>query len=99
MAEVLHRFDHRGHVVVILNDNRPGALGQYGTTFGKHGVNIADMVFSRKKRSGLALVGINLDQAPTDEVMQEIRALEMVENAWYLKLPDLPLDDRDEPLS
>ncbi len=85
-----------GHVVVILNDDRPGALGQYGTTFGKHGVNIADMTFSRKKRSGLALVGINLDQEPTAAVMEEIRGLEMVEDAWYLKLPELPLDDNEE---
>lgn len=87
-----------GHVVVILNDDRPGALGQYGTTFGKHKINIADMTFSRKKRSGLAMVGINLDQAATNAVMDEIRGLEMVENAWYLQLPELPVDDREEPL-
>ena len=85
-----------GHVVVILNDDRPGALGQYGTTFGKHKINIADMTFSRKKRSGLAMVGLNLDQAAPKDVMDEIRALEMVEDAWYLHLPELPSENEDE---
>jgi D-3-phosphoglycerate dehydrogenase len=82
-----------GHVVVILNDDRPGALGQYGTVFGRHDINIADMTFSRKVRSGLALVGLNLDQEPSAEVMDEIRSLEMVEEAWYLELPELAEDE------
>jgi D-3-phosphoglycerate dehydrogenase len=77
-----------GNVVVILNEDKPGALGQYGTTFGDEGVNIADLTFSRKK-SGLALVGLNLDQEPTDAVMEKIRSLPMVKDAWYLKLPEL----------
>ncbi len=85
-----------GHVVVILNDDRPGALGQYGMTFGKHNINIADLTFSRKKRSGLAMVGLNLDEAATKDVMDEIRALEMVEDAWYIHLPELPPDSEEE---
>jgi D-3-phosphoglycerate dehydrogenase len=82
-----------GHCVIILNEDKPGALGQYGSTFGKHDINIADMTFSRKKRSGLALVGLNLDEAPTDAVMEEIRGLDMVEQAWAVKLPELEVDD------
>ncbi len=85
-----------GHVVVIHNDDQPGALGQYGSVFGKHGINIADMTFSRKKRSGLAMVGINLDEAPSDTVMDEIRAMDLVENAWSLDLPSLPADEAGE---
>ncbi len=85
-----------GHGVVILNDDRPGALGQYGMTFGKHDINIADLTFSRKKRSGLAMVGLNLDEAATKDVMDEIRALEMVEDAWYIHLPELPPDSEEE---
>jgi D-3-phosphoglycerate dehydrogenase len=79
-----------GHVVIIQNQDRPGVVGRYGTIFGDNGINIADMTFSRKKRLGLAVVGINLDEPPTDEIMAEIRALEFVNEAWYLKLPMLP---------
>ncbi|HNX26890.1 MAG TPA: phosphoglycerate dehydrogenase [Phycisphaerae bacterium] len=81
-----------GNVVIILNDDRPGALGQYGSVFGKHGINIADLTFSRKKRSGLALVGLNLDQEPANEVMTEVRSMDMVKEAWSLKLPELPFE-------
>ena len=85
-----------GHVVIILNDDRPGALGQYGSTFGKHKINIADMTFSRKKRSGMAMVGLNLDQTASKEVMEEIHKLDMVEDAWYLELPELEVEEDEE---
>ena len=85
-----------GYCLVIVNDDKPGALGQYGSIFGKHGINIADLTFSRKKRSGLALVGLNLDQPATAEVLKEIRDQPQVEDAWYLELPplaDAPMDE------
>ncbi len=82
-----------GHVVIILNEDLPGVLGRYGSVFGKNKINIADLTFSRKKKSGLAVVGINLDQAPTDEVMKEIRSQEGVKEAHYLNLPELPPEE------
>ena len=85
-----------GHVVIILNDDKPGVVGAYGTVFGRNNLNIADMTFSRKKKSGLAVVGINLDQAPTEAVMAEVRKLDFVEAAYYLKLPELPAEESDE---
>jgi len=85
-----------GHVVVIVNKDKPGVLGSYGTVFGNNNINIADMTFSRKMRSGLAVVGINLDQAPSEQVMQEIRDLEFVEQVWYMKLPELPTEEHEE---
>src|SRR5690606_33138122 len=79
-----------GHVVIIVNEDLPAVLGRYGSVFGKNKINIAYLTFSRKKKSGLAVVGINLDQAPTDEVMKEIRSQEGVKEAHYLNLPELP---------
>jgi len=71
-------------------------LGHYGTIFGKNDINIADLTFSRKKRSGTAVVGINLDEQPCEKVMQEICDLEFVQTAYYMKLPELLLDDEEE---
>ena len=85
-----------GHVVIIVNVDRPGVLGQYGTIFGRNNINIADMTFSRKMRSGLAVVGINLDQEPSKQVMQQIRELEFVRQAWYMHLPELPPEEHEE---
>ncbi|MHC4982496.1 MAG: phosphoglycerate dehydrogenase [Planctomycetota bacterium] len=84
-----------GHVVVIVNQDKPGVLGRYGTIFGKNNINIADMTFSRKMRSGLAVVGINLDQEPSGDVMKQIRNLEFVEQAWYVRLPELPQEEQE----
>jgi D-3-phosphoglycerate dehydrogenase len=85
-----------GNVVVILNLDRPGVLGRYGSVFGNNSINIADLTFSRKKKSGLAVVGINLDQPAADKVMDEIRAQEGVKEAYYLQLPELPREEIEE---
>ncbi|MBS3733842.1 MAG: phosphoglycerate dehydrogenase [Phycisphaerae bacterium] len=85
-----------GHVVVIANEDKPGVLGRYGSIFGANNINIADMTFSRKRKLGLAVVGINLDQAPGDKVMKEIRDLDFVNEAYYMKLAELPPYEHDE---
>ena len=85
-----------GHVVIIINDDRPGVLGRYGTVFGNNNINIADLTFSRKMKSGLALVGINLDQVPSEKVMREVRDFELVKSAWYLHLPELPQEANED---
>ena len=85
-----------GDIVIILNEDKPGVVGRYGTIFGKNHINIADMTFSRKRKLGMALVGLTLDDPPTDEVMDEISGIDFVESAYYLKLPSLPLEERDD---
>jgi D-3-phosphoglycerate dehydrogenase len=85
-----------GHVVVIHNEDKPGVVGSYGSLFGKNSINIADMTFSRKRKSGLAVVGINLDQAPSQALMEELRNLNFVKAAYYLNLPELPMEEQDE---
>ena len=85
-----------GHVVVIANEDKPGVLGRYGSIFGANSINIADMTFSRKEKLGLAVVGINLDQEPGEAVMDEIRNLEFVSEAYYMRLPELPPYEQEE---
>ncbi len=85
-----------GHVVIIINDDRPGVVGSYGSVMGDNGLNIADMTFSRKIKSGLALVGMNLDQPPSEKVLDAVRGLEFVKNAWYVSLPLLPVEEHEE---
>ncbi|MFA6135395.1 MAG: phosphoglycerate dehydrogenase [Phycisphaerae bacterium] len=85
-----------GHVVIIVNEDRPGVVGRYGSIFGNNKVNIADMTFSRKKKSGLALVGINLDQPATDAVIEEVRKQDGVHEAYYIRLPELITEEKEE---
>lgn len=85
-----------GPVLVIFNEDKPGVVGRYGSLLGNNNINIADMTFSRKKKSGLAVVGINLDQDISDTLMKEVRGLQYVKDAYYLRLPDLPMEDITE---
>jgi len=85
-----------GDIVIILNEDKPGVVGQYGSIFGANDINIADMTFSRKLWSGMAMVGINLDQPPCEKVVQEVRDLQFVRSAHSLSLPELPPEDRAE---
>ncbi len=85
-----------GDIAVIFNEDKPGVMGHYGGIFGSNDINIADLTFSRKKKSGMAVVGVNLDQQPSDAIMDEIRGLEFVTAAYSLSLPVLPLEESDD---
>jgi len=82
-----------GHVAILLNEDRPGVIGRYGTVLGEAGVNIADMTVARMT-GGMAAVGLNLDAAPSREVMGKILAIDFVTEAHVLHLPPLEADDR-----
>ncbi len=85
-----------GPIVIILNDDKPGVVGRYGMLFGGNDINIADMTFSRKMKLKMAMVGINLDQAPPEAVINDIRNIDFVRAAHYISLPELPSGEKDE---
>jgi len=78
-----------GHVAIFFNEDTPGVIGLYGTIFGQAGINIADMTVARKPH-GAAAVGLNLDEAPSEAVMDQIRAIDFVTEAHVLDLPPWP---------
>ena len=82
-----------GHIVVVFHDrDMPGIVGKVGSVLGQRKLNIADMSFSRKK-SGKTILGINLDEQPPEEVLDEIRSLEHVDGVYALDLPPLPPEE------
>jgi len=83
-----------GHVAILFNEDRPGVIGRYGTVLGEAKINIADMTVARM-RSGMAAVGLNLDAAPPQDVIDRILVIDFVTEAHVLHLPPLPgADDR-----
>jgi D-3-phosphoglycerate dehydrogenase len=62
-----------GVVFIMRNTDRPGIVGWIGTVMGKHGINIASMSLGRDKAGGQALTVLNLDSAPSDDVLAEIK--------------------------
>jgi D-3-phosphoglycerate dehydrogenase / 2-oxoglutarate reductase len=75
-----------GVVLVLENTDRPGMVGRIGTLLGEHGVNIATMSLSRNQAGGTALTVLNLDTAPTEELLRDIRASEDIQSAQVIRL-------------
>jgi D-3-phosphoglycerate dehydrogenase / 2-oxoglutarate reductase len=67
-----------GHMVVMLNDDRPGIIGRVGTAFGEDGVNIANMSVSRNLRGDRAVMVLALDVTPPPSVIEHLSALDGV---------------------
>jgi D-3-phosphoglycerate dehydrogenase len=53
---------------------------------GNHGVNIATMSLSRNQAGGTALTVLNLDTAPSEELLAEIRASGDIHSAQVIDL-------------
>src|SRR5881409_1685616 len=75
-----------GVVLVLENTDRPGMVGRVGTLLGDHGVNIATMSLSRNQAGGTALTVLNLDTAPSEQLLREIRASEDIHSAQVIQL-------------
>jgi D-3-phosphoglycerate dehydrogenase len=63
-----------GVLFIMRNVDRPGVVGWIGTILGKHKINIAGMSLGRDKEGGKALTVVNLDSAPGEAVLAEIKA-------------------------
>jgi D-3-phosphoglycerate dehydrogenase len=75
-----------GVLLVLENTDRPGMVGRIGTLLGDHGVNIATMSLSRNEAGGTALTVLNLDTAPSEELLTEVRASEDIHSAQVIQL-------------
>src|SRR5438477_192520 len=75
-----------GVILVLENTDRPGMVGRIGTLLGEHNVNIATMSLSRNQAGGTALTILNLDNAPGEQLLQEIRASGDIHSAQVIQL-------------
>jgi D-3-phosphoglycerate dehydrogenase len=76
-----------GVILVLENTDRPGMVGRIGTLLGEHGVNIATMSLSRNQEGGTALTVLNLDNAPTADLLAAIGTSEDIHSAQVIQLP------------
>ena len=66
-------------VMILKNKDTPGMVGVIGTILGKYGCNIANMSLSREEGTGKALSAFELDGIPSQEALEELKALAQVE--------------------
>jgi len=75
-----------GVILVLENTDRPGIVGRLGTLLGEHNVNIATMSLSRNQAGGTALTILNLDNAPSEQLLEKIRASGDIHSAQVIQL-------------
>ncbi|OWK38856.1 phosphoglycerate dehydrogenase [Fimbriiglobus ruber] len=76
-----------GVLFIFSHFDRPGLIGFVGTTFGKHGVNIAAMNLGRQTPGGEAIGVLNLDGLPPQEAVDAAAAHEHIASVSVVKLP------------
>ena len=73
-------------MILILNKDVPGIVGQLGTLLGKNNINIAGMTFGRKKLGGEAVSLCNVDGEVPEKVLKELKKSKNIYDAKLIKL-------------
>lgn len=76
-----------GTLLIFHHRDVPGIIGAVGTTFGQHGVNIAQMAVGRDQPGGEAVGVLNLDGEPSPEAIAAVEALPNITSAVAVSLP------------
>lgn len=64
-----------GHMVMIYNNDKPGVIGNIGTTLGASGINIARLHLGREQIDGKALVVLSTDSMLNGEAQRKLKEL------------------------
>lgn len=67
-----------GHMLYIVNDDKPGFIGRIGTLLGSHGINIGTFNLGRRAPGGEAVLLLSLDDPLSPAVVAEAERLEGV---------------------
>ncbi len=82
-----------GHMVLLTNNDQPGRIGLVGQLFGSADVNIAEMVIGRNTDDAtgktIAMMILKLDEAPTVELLDELRAAPGILNVASVQLSEV----------
>jgi D-3-phosphoglycerate dehydrogenase len=75
-----------GHILLIFNQDRPGAIGGIGMTLGRHDINIGRMVVGQEKDGEHNVIFLQTDTPVPPDVLEELRGAEMVNSVTPLEL-------------
>lgn len=78
------------YMLIINNEDRPGVIGRVGTVLGNAGVNISNMAVGRDPEGAHALMGLNLDSAPDEVTLEELRNSDGIVDVTLLVLESAP---------
>ncbi len=75
-----------GHILLIHNQDVPGAIGRIGSTLGKNGVNINRMHVGQEKVKNQNVILLTTDASVSDDILEGIRGLEQVFSVRRIEL-------------
>ncbi|WP_155320297.1 phosphoglycerate dehydrogenase [Desulfosarcina alkanivorans] len=75
-----------GHILLIFNHDRPGAIGGIGTTLGRHNINIGRMHVGQEKDGDHNIIFLQTDTPVPSDVIEELRSAQMVNSVTPLEL-------------
>lgn len=76
-----------GTMLFVNNHDIPGVIGALGSTLGACGINISRMTVGREKSRKRNVILMNIDTRISKEDLQQVRALEHIDDAMVLELP------------
>lgn len=76
----------RGYLLIFRNRDEPGVVGDVGTRLGAAGVNIAEFHQARDAATGDSLAVLSLDDRPSLQLLDELRAIPAIRYARGVRL-------------
>jgi len=76
----------QGHLVLINNIDKPGAIGSIGTTLGENDINIDKMQVGQEKEGERNIIFLRTDVPIPNDVLEKLRALPLVKSVTPLEL-------------
>jgi D-3-phosphoglycerate dehydrogenase len=77
------------HMLYITNNDKPGVIGDIGTTTAERGINIANMHLGRDTATGNAIALLEVDETPKAIDLDHMRSLPNINDVQYLHFPAL----------
>jgi D-3-phosphoglycerate dehydrogenase len=76
----------QGHLALIHNQDKPGAIGSIGTVMGKHQVNIGRMQVGQESADNRNVIILSTDTPIPEPALEELRTLSLVHTVVPLEL-------------
>ncbi len=75
-----------GPTLFLQNHDQPGVVGAVGMVLGDGGINISRMQLALIPERSLAAMLVNIDRAPDDAVLEQLRKLPHLISAQLVEL-------------
>ncbi len=74
-----------GHISLIYNLDKPGAIGSFATLLGKHSINIDQMQVGQEETGQMNIIFLKTNVSIPPEVVEEMHRLELVKTVTPLE--------------